>query len=116
MSALQKAALKRAHRTAVEYLCATIPAGVTITPTMLMNIDLKYTFYVFLAWLIMGILMVGGAYMWAVRDGLPEVQPAQEITSAEAVEMPVIEYQDNENYDDLYIDEKVDEGEDDEVE
>ena len=108
MNALTKAALKRAHRTLIQYLCATIPAGVTITPTMLMNIDLKYTFYVILSWFIMGVFLVAGSFFMAIETGLPEVQPAEE-----AVEMPIVEYKDVESYDDLRIDDSVDEGEDD---
>lgn len=113
---LVKAALIRAQRTLIQYLCATIPAGVTITPSMLMNIDLKYTFYVILAWFLMGVFLVAGTFFMAIETGLPEVQSAEEMRSADAIEQPVVRYTDEDEYDDLRIDEDVDEGEEDEME
>lgn len=116
MNALQKAALERAKRTAIEYICSSIPVGIVVTPAMIQNFDFDTVKYVIAAWVCTGVIQVVYAYFWALKCGLPEVQPAEEMTSAEAAEMPVVEYNDVENYDDLRIDDSVDEGEDDEME
>lgn len=52
----------------------------------------------------------------SLKFGVPEVQSAEEMRSADAIEQPVVKYADEDGYDDLRIDDDVDEGEEDEME
>ena len=117
MSELTKAALERAKRTAIEYICSSIPAGLVVTPTMLQNINVKYCIIVFLAWLITGLLAVGGSFFWGLKSGLPEAQSAIEATEDDIDATPAEPYGDEDDYDDLKIDDEVNEEDcDDELE
>lgn len=72
MNELQEAALERAKRSAIQYVCATIPSGIVVTPAMLQNLNIKWVGLVAAAWLITGVLDVAGSYFMALKTGLPE--------------------------------------------
>ena len=110
MSELTKAALERAKRTAIEYICSSIPVGTVITPAMIQNFNFNVVKWVVLAWLATGIIQVAGAFFWALKTGVPEVQPAIEATIDDVDDEPAEPYPDEDDYDDLKIDEDVDEG------
>lgn len=113
---LVKAALIRVQRTLVEYITSSVPAGFIVTPVMLQNLDARYVLFVFLAWLITGLIQCGVAFFWAIEQGLPEVEVPDEVRSADVIKEPVQHYIDEDaEYDYLRIDENVDEGEEDEV-
>lgn len=110
MSELTKAALERAKRTAIEYICSSIPVGTVITPAMIQNFNFNVVKWVVLAWLATGIIQVAGAFFWALQTGVPEVQPAIEATVDDVNDEPAEPYPDEDDYDDLKIDEDVNEG------
>lgn len=83
MTDLIKAALIRAGRTAIEYILATIPAGVAITPAMLKEFDPQQAGYVFGAWFLTGLCTCGVAFLWALKEGLPEVDDFDEVAEDE---------------------------------
>ena len=109
MDELTTAALERAKRTAIEYICASIPVGTVITPAMLKSFDLAAVKWVFLAWLITGIIQVAGAFFWGLKEGLPEAQPAIEATEEDVSDEPPVKYPDEDNYDDLKTEEDSEE-------
>lgn len=111
MSELIRAAMIRALRTAIDYIIGSIPAGVVVTPAMIENFEPEHARAVVLAWLATGIVTVLVAFLWGVRTGLPEVDPAIEATD-EDMEGVKVEPYDVQDYDDLFIDEGVEDGED----
>lgn len=111
MSELIKAAMIRALRTAIDYIIGSIPAGFVVTPAMIENFEPEHARIVVLAWLATGIVTVLVAFLLGIKTGLPEVQSAIEATD-EDMEGVEAEPYDVQNYDDLYIDDEVEDGED----
>ena len=105
MDELTKAALERAKRTAIEYICSSIPVGVVITPAMLQNFDFNTIKWIILAWLATGVIQVAEAFFAGLKTGLPEAQPAIEATEEDVSDEPPVKYPDEDNYDDLKVEE-----------
>lgn len=108
--AIVRASFVRALRTAIDYIIGSIPAGVVITPAMIESFDFHHTMIVVIAWLATGLLTCGTAFLLGIRSGLPEVEPAVEYTDEDVENLDLPEYKDEE-YDDLYIDDEVEDGE-----
>ena len=103
MNAFMKASLIRAIRTICQTAIATIGSAVVLS-----DVDWKF---VVSASVLAGIISV----LTSIATGLPEAEPAIEATEDDMAGV-VVEPYNTENYDDLYIDDNVDEGEDDELE
>ena len=99
MSEFWKATLVRAFKTVCQTAVATIGSAVVLT-------DVNWVM-VFSASVLAGILSV----LTSVSTGLPEVDPAIEATD-EDMEGVKVEPYDVQGYDDLFIDEGVEDGED----
>ena len=99
MSEFWKATLVRALKTVCQTAVATIGSAVVLT-------DVNWVM-VFSASVLAGILSV----LTSVSTGLPEVDPAIEATD-EDMEGVKVEPYDVQGYDDLFIDEGVEDGED----
>ena len=83
--------------------------GATAACGAFSKIDWDVTLFVVL---IADLIYVGKS----IAIGVPGVTGAKEITDEEALEIPKEEYTDIDNYDDRYIDDTVDEDDEDEVE
>ena len=104
MSEFVKATLIRAIRTMAQTAIATIGTAMVVS-------DVNWL-VVLSASVLAGILSI----LTSIATGLPEVQSAEEVKYADVISEPVVPYEDTANYDYLFIDDNVDEGEDDEVE
>lgn len=105
MDELTKAALERAKRTAIEYICSSMPVGLVVTPAMLQNFDFNTIKWIILAWLATGVIQVAAAFFAGLKTGLPEAQPAIEATEEDVSDEPPVKYPDEDNYDDLKVEE-----------
>ena len=94
----------RAGRTMAQTALATIGTAVALS-----EVDWKF---VLSASVLAGIMSL----LTSVATGLPEAEPAIEATDDDVNEDPVKPYEDEDNYDDQFVDESVDEGDYDDVE
>ena len=78
MNTFIKASLIRAIRTVCQELATTIPAGIIITPVMVQHFDISIV-YVFIAWLLTGLLGGLASFLTSVATGLPEVEYEQHL-------------------------------------
>lgn len=99
MSEFMKATLIRAIRTVCQTAVATIG-----TAAVLSDVDWRF---VVSASILSGIISV----LTSISTGLPEVQSAIEATDEDMADVEAAPY-DVQNYDDLYIDDEVEDGED----
>lgn len=100
MSEFWKATLVRALKTVCQTAVATIGSAVVLT-------DVNWIM-VISASVLAGILSV----LTSVSAGLPEVRPAIEATDDDMAGVNVEDYDDIEDYDDTFVDDEVDEGDD----
>lgn len=100
MSEFWKATLVRALKTVCQTAVATIGSAVVLT-------DVNWVM-VFSASVLAGILSV----LTSVSAGLPEVRPAIEATDDDMADVEVEDYDDVDDYDDTFVDDEVDEGDD----
>ena len=100
MSEFWKATLVRALKTVCQTAVATIGSAVVLT-------DVNWVM-VFSASVLAGILSV----LTSVSAGLPEVRPAIEATDDDMAGVEVEDYDDIGDYDDTFVDDEVDEGDD----
>ena len=100
MSEFWKATLVRALKTVCQTAVATIGSAVVLT-------DVNWVM-VFSASVLAGILSV----LTSVSAGLPEVRPAIEATDDDMAGVNVEDYDDVDDYDDTFVDDEVDEGDD----
>ena len=100
MSEFWKATLVRALKTVCQTAVATIGSAVVLT-------DVNWVM-VFSASVLAGILSV----LTSVSAGLPEVRPAIEATDDDLAGVEVEDYDDIGDYDDTFVDDEVDEGDD----
>ena len=70
---LFNACLERAKRTFFQILVATIPAGLTITPSMVQGADFLNIAYILIAWLLTALIGAFVSFGQGYTGGLPEV-------------------------------------------
>ena len=103
MSEYWKAILKRAGYTAAEAALALIGTGVYLS-----DVNWKLVLSASAMAALISVLK-------SIVMGVPEVAPAEEAKDSDVANEPTEEYPEDDNYDDLAIDDDVDEGDEPEV-